>query len=98
MASSLDVAVDGQAGVRAQGKEVLQQLVRSYRLEYDELTLEQKKQLIREFDEHKASKISGRRVSTKSRVNDVTHTLKAIENEVRATLPETLYSSHHQHS
>jgi hypothetical protein len=45
-------------------------------------TSDGKAKLVREFDEHKANKACGLRISVKSRVNDVTHTMKAIENEV----------------
>jgi hypothetical protein len=68
------------------GKKVLQELVRTYWSEYDALTTEQKEQLVREFDEYKASKTLGFRVLTRSRVNDVTHTLKSVENEVCARI------------
>lgn len=67
---------------QAHGKDVLRTLVHAHRQEYDELTGGEKAQLIQEFDEHKATKTCGFRTSMKSRVNDVTHTLKAVENEV----------------
>jgi len=66
----------------ATGKQFLPSIVRIYKQEYDRLTPEQAAELLREFDEDKVKKEHGFRVSTKSRVNDVTHTLKAIENEV----------------
>jgi len=51
--------------------------------EYKALTTEQKAELVKEFENHKASRACGLRISTKSRVNDVTKTLKVIENEVQ---------------
>ena len=67
----------------AADKEFLQSLVRAHKEEYDNLTLDQKDKIVQEFDEHKATKTCGLRISTKSRVNNVTHTLKAIQTEVR---------------
>lgn len=68
------------------GREVLQAIVRSHREQYDALTSDEKADLIRQFDDHKANKVRGLRISTKSRINDVTHTLRAIENEVHIFL------------
>lgn len=68
----------------AKGKEVLQTLVRSHRSEYDALTPQEKLNLIQELNEHKANKACGLRTSVKAKINDVTHTMSAIENEVCA--------------
>ncbi|RDB19669.1 hypothetical protein Hypma_013284 [Hypsizygus marmoreus] len=64
------------------GKEVLQNLVQNHQDEYNALTTEERKVLIREFDEHKATKATGRRISVKAKINDVTQTLAAVENEL----------------
>jgi hypothetical protein len=69
-------------GPDPQGKEVLQHLVKDHRSEYDQLTSEEQADLIREFDEYKSTRATGFRISMKARVNDVTRTLHAIENEV----------------
>jgi len=64
------------------GKDILQDLVHNHRDEYKLLTTQEQNVLIQEFEEFKATKAKGFRVSTKARVNDVTHTLGAVENEV----------------
>ena len=66
----------------AHGKGVLQDLVRNHRDEYEQLTAQERKDVIQEFEEVKATKAKAFRLSTKARVNDVTHTLGAVENEV----------------
>ena len=69
------------------GKDVLQDLVHNHHDEYKLLTTQEQKVLIQEFEEFKATKAKGFRVSTKARVNDVTHTLGAVENEVAFLFP-----------
>lgn len=65
------------------GKAVLQDLVGDENhAEYRNLTDDEKAQLLQEYHEHKETKTTGIRISTKSKVNDVTQTLKAVENEV----------------
>jgi hypothetical protein len=66
----------------ATGKDVLQELVKDHRAEYQDLTLDEKAELLLEYGEHKETQATGIRISTKSKVNDVTQTLKAVENEV----------------
>jgi len=44
--------------------------------------MEQKDELVQEFNDHKANKTQGLRISVKSRVNDVNHTLDSIATEV----------------
>lgn len=46
------------------------------------LSNDAKDSLLKEYDEHKATKTTGARMSTKSKINDVTQTLEVIENEV----------------
>ena len=65
---------------------MLQSMINDYRAEYHALPAEQKAKLITELDEYKASQKRGLRVSTRARINDVTHTLMAVENEVHTYL------------
>lgn len=65
------------------GKDVLQDLLHNYTDEYRELSQGEKDRLVEEYEEHKLHKSKGIRISMKSKINDVTLTLKAIENEVR---------------
>ncbi|KAI5994435.1 hypothetical protein EDD15DRAFT_2165994 [Pisolithus albus] len=64
------------------GKNTLLDLVRESRTEYHELSAEDKNRLIEEFSEFREAKAIGVRVTTKSKINDITHTLKAVENEL----------------
>ncbi|KAG0699292.1 hypothetical protein DFH29DRAFT_809256 [Suillus ampliporus] len=54
--------------------------------EYYSLTKEEKANLIEEYMEYKDMKATGQHISTKSKINDVTHTLKAVKNEVQFPL------------
>jgi hypothetical protein len=60
----------------------LQDLLHNHADEYHELSQEEKDRLIEEYNENKEHKTKGVRMSTKSKINDVTQTLKVIENEV----------------
>jgi hypothetical protein len=64
------------------GKEVLKGLVCNAQEEYNELSMQDHKKLVHEFEEHNATQMKVFCVSTKSCINDTTHTLAAIENEV----------------
>ncbi|KAI6036211.1 hypothetical protein BKA83DRAFT_4042354 [Pisolithus microcarpus] len=66
----------------AGSKGTLLDLVRESRMEYHELSAEDKNRLIEEFSEFREAKAIGVRVTTKSKINDITHTLKAVENEL----------------
>jgi len=57
--------------------------VKDFKDEYYSLTEEEKANLIEEYKEYKATKTTGQRISTKLKINDVTHTLKAVESEIR---------------
>ncbi|KAI5986623.1 hypothetical protein EDD15DRAFT_2373070 [Pisolithus albus] len=57
-------------------------LVQQNRAEYRELSAEDKDRLVAEFGQFKESKVVGIRATTKSKINDITHTLKAVENEL----------------
>ena len=72
----------GTSTAPSRGKDVLQDLVHNYRDEYKRLTTQERNVLIQEFEAFKATKAKGFRISAKARVNDVTHTLSAVENEV----------------
>jgi len=64
------------------GKATLQSIVQDHKTEYLALSKEEQDKLLVEFAEWKQSKSTGVRTSTKSKINDITHTLKAVENEV----------------
>ncbi|KAI6126487.1 hypothetical protein EV401DRAFT_1840006, partial [Pisolithus croceorrhizus] len=49
---------------------------------YRKLSAEDKDRLVEEFSQFKESKAMGIHATTKSKINDITHMLKAIENEV----------------
>lgn len=66
------------------GKEVLQALVRNHQEEYLGMQVQEREALIQEFEEQKATVAKSFRLSNKSRINDTTQTLSAIENEVRS--------------
>ncbi|KAG1816410.1 uncharacterized protein BJ212DRAFT_1480862 [Suillus subaureus] len=66
------------------GKVILWDLVQENHMEYHELSDDAKASLLKEYEEHKAVKTTGTRISTKSKVNDVTQTLKAIKNELNS--------------
>ena len=66
------------------GKEVLPALVRNHQEEYAEMSVRERKALVHEFEEQKATIAKSFHSSAKSRINDTTQTLGAIENEVRS--------------
>jgi hypothetical protein len=65
-----------------QGRRALEQLVREHKAEYYTLSKEEQQDLVKEYAEQKLTKMTGFRTSTKSKINDITQTLKAVENEV----------------
>ena len=68
--------------ITAPGGKTLQDLVKVYREEYRTLSTEEKERLVEEFYEFKVSKAVGVRTTAKSKINDVTNMLKAVETEV----------------
>lgn len=64
------------------GKEVLQNLVRNNQDEYNNLSNQERIDIVQEFEKQKATQTKAFRVSTKSRINDATHTLAAVESEL----------------
>jgi hypothetical protein len=55
------------------------------RAKYNALTAEEKEELLQEHEEHKATKETATRTSTRSRVSDITHTVQRVEQEVSQT-------------
>ncbi|KAI5987053.1 hypothetical protein EDD15DRAFT_2145848, partial [Pisolithus albus] len=70
--------------IPSNGKTILPGLVQEYRHEYQALSAEDKDTLVKEFEEHKHTKMTGYRVRARSRVNDITQTLSRIENELNS--------------
>ncbi|KIK13618.1 hypothetical protein PISMIDRAFT_118577 [Pisolithus microcarpus 441] len=64
------------------GMSALLALVQQASEEYRSLSMEDKAALIEEYMRHKERKTFGLHATTKSKVNDITGTLKAIKNEV----------------
>jgi hypothetical protein len=64
-----------------QGKAALQSLVRDHKDEYYALSKQEQEDLRQEFADQKETKTTGLHISTKSKINDVSQTLKAVENE-----------------
>jgi len=64
------------------GRNVLPELVQENRANYRGLSAEEREHLVKEFGQFRESKAVGVRVTARSKINDVTHTLSAIENEV----------------
>lgn len=50
------------------------------------LSNKEKDSLLKEYEEYQATKTSGVHISMKSKINDITQTIKAIENEVHIPL------------
>ncbi|KIL54246.1 hypothetical protein M378DRAFT_92922 [Amanita muscaria Koide BX008] len=67
---------------KCQGKDVLQDLVHSHREEYGRISSPERKSLVADFEEYKATKTKAFRVSAKSRVNDIAQTLTAVRDEL----------------
>ncbi|KAG1899812.1 uncharacterized protein F5891DRAFT_953166 [Suillus fuscotomentosus] len=66
------------------GKAALQSLVRDHKDEYHTLSKEEQDELLEEFANSRETKTMGLRISAKSKVNDITQTLKAVENELNS--------------
>jgi hypothetical protein len=72
--------------LESHGKAVLQTLVREHKSEYLTLSNEEQVELLTKFTEWKETKKTGVHVTVKSKINDITQTLKAVENEVCSLL------------
>ena len=66
----------------ANGRLKLPGIVQEYRREYVTLSAEDKENIVKEYELHKKNKTFGYRVSARSKVSDVTQTLKRVEHEV----------------
>ncbi|KAG1734233.1 uncharacterized protein EDB91DRAFT_1238445 [Suillus paluster] len=71
------------------GKALLPELINEHRVEYHTLSKDEKDSILKEYKKHRATKTNGVRISTKSKVNDVTQTLKTIENELNSLRCQT---------
>ncbi|KAG1733399.1 uncharacterized protein EDB91DRAFT_1084453 [Suillus paluster] len=81
------------------GKAVLQTLVCEHKPEYFTLSNEEQVELLTEFTAWKEMKKTGVRAITKLKINDITQTLKAVENELKSLHCHTgaesiLYTTH----
>ncbi|KAG2741522.1 hypothetical protein P692DRAFT_201684315, partial [Suillus brevipes Sb2] len=54
---------------------------------YHALSKDEQEDLLKEYAEWTSMKATGMRTSTKSKVNNITQTLKAVENEVHVPPP-----------
>ncbi|KAF8834718.1 hypothetical protein BDN67DRAFT_872571, partial [Paxillus ammoniavirescens] len=63
-------------------QEILLQLVKNNKEKYHKLSDDAKQGIVREFTEFKVTKAIGVRISARSRINDITQTLKVMENEL----------------
>jgi hypothetical protein len=69
--------------VGRRGREALAALVGKEDVkEYNSLSEEARAKMVQEFEEHKATEQKAARTSNKSRVNDITHTVRMIEHDV----------------
>ncbi|KAG1770858.1 hypothetical protein EV702DRAFT_1202186 [Suillus placidus] len=75
-------SVDKENGLS--GKALLPELINEHRMEYHALSNDEKDSLLKEYEEHRATKTNGVRISMKSKINDITQTIKAIENELNS--------------
>ncbi|KAG2120041.1 hypothetical protein DEU56DRAFT_747105 [Suillus clintonianus] len=69
---------------RNQGRDTLKQLVREHKDEYLALSKEEQEVLLKEYTDWTKTKTTGTRISTKSKIIDITQTLKAVENELNS--------------
>ncbi|KIK20046.1 hypothetical protein PISMIDRAFT_13227 [Pisolithus microcarpus 441] len=67
-----------------EGKGALPALMQHASQEYKSLSTEEKKTLLDEYTSYRESKVFGLHATAKSKVNDITETLKAVENESAA--------------
>jgi hypothetical protein len=70
----------------AQGKKILQALISERKHEYEKMSPEQRGEIVKMFEESKATVTKAKRVKVSSRVNDVTSTLLDLEREVSTHL------------
>ena len=75
--ANLNIDLDG-----TEGRGILPAIVANQRDEYNMLTPAQSKDLVEQYEEHKSTKATARRVTPRQRVNDMTQALLAFETEV----------------
>ncbi|KAG1800238.1 uncharacterized protein HD556DRAFT_1305027 [Suillus plorans] len=80
------------------GKAALQSLIHDNKDEYFALSKGEQDKLLTEFIEFKETKTTGVHTSTKSKINDITHTLKVVEDESTLSYRCRDYSLHHRGS
>ncbi|KAI6023266.1 hypothetical protein BKA83DRAFT_4125896 [Pisolithus microcarpus] len=81
--------VQNDLHLAASSTSTLLDLIHENRMEYHELSAKDKNHLVEEFSEFRELKAIGVHVTTKSKVNDITHTLKAVENELHNLRSQT---------
>ncbi|KAG1786106.1 uncharacterized protein HD556DRAFT_1450089 [Suillus plorans] len=64
-----------------QGRGTLQQLIYEHKEKYYALSKDEQEELLKEYAKWSLTKATGVRTSTKSKVNNITQTLRAVENE-----------------
>ncbi|KAG1881213.1 hypothetical protein F4604DRAFT_1922222 [Suillus subluteus] len=64
-----------------QGRGALKSLIQEHRDEYLRLSMDEQDNILAEYADWKKTKVTGLRVSTKSKVNDISQTLKAVQNK-----------------
>jgi len=69
------------------GKSYLGHISLTHNTKYNTLSKEEQTTLLREFSEYKLTKETGFHLSNKAKINDCTHTFKAIETEVCVSCP-----------
>ncbi|KAG0702914.1 hypothetical protein DFH29DRAFT_804326, partial [Suillus ampliporus] len=67
-----------------EGRAALQSLVHDHKEAYHALSKQEQEDLLKEFTEQRETKTLGLHISMKSKVNDITQTLKAVENELNS--------------
>ncbi|KAG2337985.1 hypothetical protein BDR05DRAFT_1004606 [Suillus weaverae] len=68
----------------AVANDTLKSLVREHKDEYHRLSTEEQEMLLKEYVNRTDMKTFGMHISTKSKINDITQTLKAMENELNS--------------
>ncbi|KAG1832776.1 hypothetical protein EV424DRAFT_1533462 [Suillus variegatus] len=78
---SQDAKTENSSG---HGKDTLQLLVHDNKAKYHTLLEQEQEALLKEYVDERQTRATGTRISTRSKVNDITQTLKAIENELNS--------------
>ena len=79
-------------------KPTLRKLVQQIRREYLKLSVEEKERVVEEFSEFRECKTTGIRVTTKSKISDITYMVNTIEDEVGVVSSYSLLASLHYFS